>query len=136
MILRTIELPIELTNNNTGRTQHFGRSASQRKKYERIIRVKFGQQVPFSSKVEIVVQRVLAARQRLWDFSSVLRGNWKEIEDALVACGFLSDDGPEYVGLCIGDQDAETRLTSEGGFVRIYFLDAGTLNARVVLCGG
>jgi hypothetical protein len=136
MILRTIELPIELTNNNTGRTQHFGRSASQRKKYERIIRAKFGQQVPFSSKVEIVVQRVLAARQRLWDFSSVLRGNWKEIEDALVACGFVHDDGPQYVGLCIGDQDAETRLTSEGGFVRIYFLDAGTLNARVVLCGG
>jgi hypothetical protein len=136
MILRTIELPIELTNNNTGRTQHFGRSASQRKKYERIIRTKFGQQVPFSSKVEIVVQRVLAARQRLWDFSSVLRGNWKEIEDALVACGFMHDDGPEYVGLCIGDQDAETRLTSEGGFVRVYFLDAGTLNARVVLCNG
>ena len=133
MILRTIELPIELTNNNTGRTQHFGRSASQRKKYERIIRTKFGQQVPFSSKVEIVVQRVLAARQRLWDFSSVLRGNWKEIEDALVACGFMHDDGPEYVGLCIGDQDAETRLTSEGGFVRVYFLDAGTLNVRSVI---
>jgi hypothetical protein len=133
MILRTIELPIELTNNNTGRTQHFGRSASQRKKYERIIRAKFGQQVPFSSKVEIVVQRVLAARQRLWDFSSVLRGNWKEIEDALVACGFVHDDGPEYVGMCIGDQDAETRLTSEGGFVRVYFLDAGTLNVRSVI---
>ena len=136
MILRTIELPIELTNNNTGRTQHFGRSASQRKKYERIIRSNFGQQVPFTSKVEIVVQRVLAARQRLWDYSSILRGNWKEIEDALVACGFLHDDGPNDIGLCIGVQDAETRLTSEGGFTRVYFLDAGTLNARVVLCGG
>ena len=133
MILRTIELPIELTNNNTGRTQHFGRSASQRKKYERIIRSTFGQQVPFLSKVEIVVQRVLAARQRLWDESSILRGNWKEIEDALVACGFLHDDKPEYVGMCVGVQDAETRLTSEGGFVRVYFLDAGTLNVRSVI---
>jgi hypothetical protein len=136
MILRTIELPIELTNNNTGRTQHFGRSASQRKKYERIIRGQFGQQVPFASKVEIMVQRVLAARQRLWDSSSVLRGNWKEIEDALVACGFLHDDGPDYVGLCIGDQDAETRLTSDGGFVRVYFLDAGSLNVKGAICGG
>ena len=136
MILRTIELPIELTNNNTGRTQHFGRSASQRKKYERVIRAKFGQQVPFTSKVEIVVQRVLAARQRLWDASSILRGNWKEIEDALVACGFMHDDGPEYVGLCVGDQDAETRLTSDGGFVRVYFLDVGSLNVRGVICGG
>jgi hypothetical protein len=133
MILRTIELPIELTNNNTGRTQHFGRSASQRKKYERIIRAKFGQQVPFSSKVEIVVQRVLAARQRLWDESSILRGNWKEIEDALVACGFLHDDKPDYVAKCVGDQDAITRLTSVGGFVRVYFLDIGTLNIKSVL---
>jgi hypothetical protein len=133
MILRTIELPIELTNNNTGRTQHFGRSASQRKKYERIIRAKFGQQVPFSSKVEIVVQRVLAARQRLWDQDSILRGNSKELIDAIVACGFLHDDKPEYVGMCIGDQDAETRLTIEGGFTRVYFLDAGTLNVRSVI---
>lgn len=133
MILRTIELPIELTNNNTGRTQHFGRSASQRKKYERIIRSKFGQQSPFGSKVDVVVQRVLAARQRLWDSSSVVRGNWKEIEDALVACGFLHDDGPDYVGLCIGVQDAETRLIGDGGFVRVYFLDCGTLNVGSVI---
>jgi len=137
MILRTIELPIELTNNNTGRTQHFGRSASQRKKYERIIRAKFGQQVPFTSKVDVVVQRVLAARQRLWDSSSVLRGNWKEIEDALVACGFLHDDGPDYVGLCIGVQDAETRLTFHKAFmepfIRVYFLDCGTLNVGSVI---
>ncbi len=127
MILRAIELPIELTNNNTGRTQHFGRSASQRRKYERIIRGKFGQQKPFECKVDVVVVRVLAKRQRLWDYSSVLRGNWKEIEDALVACGFLHDDGPQYVGCCLGLQDAETRLNSDGGFVRIYFLEFGTV---------
>jgi hypothetical protein len=92
MLLKQIDLPIELTNNNTGRTQHFGRSASQRKKYERIIRSLFPKQKPFDCEVDIVVVRVLGKRQRLWDASSILRGNWKEIEDALVACRFLEDD--------------------------------------------
>ena len=127
MILRSIDLPIELTNNNAGRTQHFGRSASQRRKYERIIRKQFGQQKPFECSVDIVVVRVLGKRQRLWDASSILRGNWKEIEDALVACGFLHDDGPQYVGCCLGLQDAETRLTVDGGFTRVYFLESGSV---------
>lgn len=112
MILRAIELPIELTNNNAGRTQHFGRSASQRRKYERIIRKQFGQQKPFECSVDIVVVRVLGKRQRLWDASSILRGNWKEIEDALVVCGFLHDDGPDYVTHIVGTQDRLTRLVA------------------------
>ena len=131
MIHRVIDLPIELTNNNTGRTQHFGRSASQRKKYERIIRSAFGQQNACWCKVDIVVVRVLRAKQRLWDFSSILRGNWKEIEDALVACGFLDDDGPEYVGCVLGIQDAETRLSADGGFTRVYFLESGSIKFEV-----
>jgi hypothetical protein len=131
VIHRTIDLPIELTNNNTGRTQHFGRSASQRKKYERIIRAEFGQQNACWCKVDIVVVRVLRSKQRLWDASSILRGNWKEIEDALVACGFLDDDGPEYVGRVLGVQDAQTRLTGDGGFTRVYFLESGSINFEV-----
>jgi hypothetical protein len=113
MLLKQIDLPIELTNNNTGRTQHFGRSASQRKKYERIIRSLFPKQKPFDCEVDIVVVRVLGKRQRLWDASSILRGNWKEIEDALVACRFLEDDGPDYVRAVLGTQDRLTRLTQE-----------------------
>ena len=125
MLLKKITLPIELTNNNAGRTQHFGRSASQRKKYERLIRKEFGQQKPFDVSVQLVVIRVLGKNQRLWDYSSVLRGNWKEIEDALVACGFLHDDGPEYVKLVIGVQ--ETMGRERGPCVDILFLRAGTL---------
>ena len=113
MLLKQIDLPIELTNNNTGRTQHFGRSASQRKKYERIIRSLFPKQKSFDCEVDIVVVRVLGKRQRLWDASSILRGNWKEIEDALVACRFLEDDGPDYVRAVLGTQDRLTRLTQE-----------------------
>ena len=108
-LLRKITLPIKLTNNNDGQTRHFGISASHRKKYEKIIRAKFGQQTPFDVPVYIVVVRILGKGQRLWDYSSVLRGNWKQIEDSLVACGFLHDDGPEYVRLVVGIQDASDR---------------------------
>ena len=125
MLLKKLSLPIELTNNNAGRTQHFGRSASQRKKYERIIRNKLGQQKPFGVPVQIVVIRVLGKNQRLWDYSSILRGNWKEIEDALVACGFLHDDGPEFVKLVIGVQ--ETLERERGPCVDVLFLKSGTL---------
>jgi hypothetical protein len=129
VLIRKITLPIELTNNNAGRTQHFGRSASQRRKYERIIRAEFGQQRPFDVPVQIVVIRVLGKKQRVWDYSSVLRGNWKEIEDAIVACGFLHDDGPDYVKLVIGVQ--ETLERERGPCVDVLFLRSGTLEVNL-----
>jgi len=125
VLLKKIRLPVRLTNNNAGRTQHFGRSANQRKRYERIIRAEFGQQKPFDVAVQIVVIRVLGKNERLWDYSSILRGNWKEIEDALVACGFLVDDGPNYVKLVIGVQ--ETLERERGPCVDVLFLRSGTL---------
>lgn len=108
-LIKKITLPIKLTNNNDGQTRHFGMSANQRKKYAKIIRAKFGQQQPFKERVLILVVRVLGKGQRLWDQSSVLRGNWKQIEDSLVECGFMQDDGPEFVSLAIGDQDNSDR---------------------------
>lgn len=119
-LLKRITLPIQLTNYNDGQTRHFGMSASQRKKYEKIIRAKFGQQKPFDVPVRILVVRVLGKGQRLWDYSSVLRGNWKQIEDALVACGFLHDDGPQYVTLVVGVQDASDRTRESCTEVLFY----------------
>lgn len=104
MLIKTLQLPIELDNGNYGRTTHFGRSASRRKKYEKIIRSIYGQQTPFGIQVDLVVRRILGPKQRFWDSSSVLRGNWKEIEDALVACGFFVDDSPPYIRLTLGTQ--------------------------------
>lgn len=130
MLLRELQIPIELTNNNAGRTTHFGRSAAQRRKYERIIRAEFGQQKPYEIQVDLVVIRVLGKRQRLWDASSILRGNWKEIEDAIVACGFLSDDGPDYVRSIVGYQDRYLRLEADDSFqpfTIVRFLQAGSI---------
>lgn len=64
---------------------------------------------PFSFPVNITVTRILGNGQRLWDSSSIGRGNWKEIEDALVAVGWFVDDGPKYIKRTTFEQDASQR---------------------------
>src|SRR5690554_4369071 len=105
----TLTLPIELTNGNSGRGHAFWNSAKERKAYEEIIRTKFPRQRPFGVPVVVTVTRVLGRKQRLWDSSSILRGNYKEVEDALVACGFFHDDGPRWIRATHGLQDASRR---------------------------
>jgi hypothetical protein len=50
----------------------------------------------------------------------VLRGNYKEIEDALVACGWFVDDSMQYIAITIGKQD-ETRR-KEGPAIELEIL--------------
>jgi hypothetical protein len=107
--ITTLLLPIALTNGNAGRTQHFGASAARRRKYERIIRTMFPNQKPFDTPVLVKVTRVLGRGQRYFDSSSVLRGNYKEIEDALVAAGFFHDDSRTWIRNTIPDQDNSRR---------------------------
>ena len=102
MLPVTIQLPIELTNGNDGRGSRWFRSSAVRKKIEALIRSMGLVAQPFSHAVEVRVTRVLGKGQRLWDTSSIGRGNWKEIEDAMVACGWFHDDSPKYI--------AETRF--------------------------
>ena len=97
-LISSILLPIKLTNGNGGRGTAFWKSAKLRKDYEALLRRLGHVYEPFLYRVEIRVTRLLGPRERLWDFSSGLRGSWKELEDSIVACGWLTDDGPQYVG--------------------------------------
>lgn len=90
-------LPIQLTNGNDGRGSRWFKSANVRKSIESTLRAKKLVRTPFSVPVALIVTRILGKGQRLWDVSSCGRGNWKEIEDALVACGWFKDDGPKYI---------------------------------------
>ncbi len=90
-------LPIELTNGNDGRGSKWFKSANVRKKIEDKLRQLGHVRKPFDSLVEVRVTRILGPRQSYWDSSSIGRGNWKEIEDALVACGWFHDDSPKYI---------------------------------------
>ena len=101
MKTHSIRLPIDLTNGNEGRNKHFGGSAKKRKEYELLIRAytKSGEITPHGMNypLHVKVTRVLGKRQSKFDSSSLGRGNYKEIEDALVACEFFPDDSSKYI---------------------------------------
>ena len=122
----TFILPFELTNSNSGRGYHWGGSAKLRKKFERDLRALGLTRKPFTFPVIVHVTRILGPRQALWDSSSVGRGNWKEIEDALVACGWFTDDGPKYIRDTRFHQDATRR--PQGPAIEVIILDAMTQN--------
>lgn len=102
----TVILPLELTNGNDGRGHKFWSSAKARKDIEKKLRLKGFARSPFLFPVKVTVTRILGPGQRLWDSSSIGRGNWKEAEDALVALGWFVDDSPRYVTQTIFNQDA------------------------------
>jgi hypothetical protein len=104
-----IILPIKLTNGNTGRGTAWYMSASFRKKVEKKLRGLGLARSPFAMPVTVTVTRILGKGERMWDSSSVLRGNWKEIEDALVAMGWFVDDSTEYIHTTDGRQDDTRR---------------------------
>ena len=118
----TVTLPFELTNGNDGRGSKWFSSSKLRKKFEKDLRLIGMVRDPFPHPVEITVTRILGPNQSLWDSSSIGRGNWKEIEDALVACGWFVDDGPKYIKRTTFEQDATRR--HEGPSVEVAVMKA------------
>ena len=119
----TIQLPFEMTNGNNGRGSKWFSSAKIRKQFEDDLRKLRLTRSPYLFPVTVHVVRVLGKRQRLWDTSSIGRGNYKEIEDALVACGWFQDDSPKYITMTTFDQD-ECRKSS-GPFIEVTITQSG-----------
>lgn len=114
-------LPFELTNGNEGRTKHWYKSDKFRNYCEAKLRQQgLAKAQPFDCPVAVEVLRLLGPGQRLWDYSSGLRGNWKEIEDALVAVGWFTDDGPKHIKRVWFDQDASRREDGPSIVVSVY----------------
>ena len=120
MLLLREMLPIALTNGNEGRTKHFGAAASRRKKYERQLRQLGLVRHPFDMQVDVVVTRILGPRQQKMDSTSLGRGNYKELEDALVACGWFADDGPEWINYTLFRQDATRRDIGPATLIEVF----------------
>lgn len=116
-LLHKATFPFELTNGNDGRGSKWFSSSKLRIQFEKQLRDLGHVRTPFDRKVIVRVTRHWAKRQREWDSSSVGRGNWKEIEDALVACGWFVDDGPKYIRetryLQVPSVDGVPRITVE-----------------------
>lgn len=103
-------LPIELTNGNDGRGNKWFKSARVRDKIEEMLRQGgFVPNEPVEGLCAVRITRILGKGQRLWDADSILRGNSKELLDALVAVGWFVDDSPKYIAEVVGCQDASQR---------------------------
>jgi hypothetical protein len=126
-----VYIPIELDNGNTGRGGKWFSSAKERKKLEATLRaLGFARDKPIPYQCTVTVTRVLGKGQRLWDGSSVLRGNWKEIEDSLVALGWWVDDCPKYIKHTDGRQDDTRR--KEGPCVELLIKRVAVNEGRAV----
>lgn len=123
--IETIPLPVELTNRNAGQGHHWGATAASRKKIEDILRKRFLTRSPFLHPVKIEITRILGKGQRLWDNDSIGRGNSKQLVDALVSCGWFSDDSPKFITECDYRQDASRR--SQGPSVEISIWQSGPM---------
>ena len=104
-----LTLPIELTNGNEGRSKHWAPAHKRRREYELAIRAEYPRPKKVKTPCRMTVTRVLGKRQRKFDADSLGRGNAKEIIDALVAVGFLPDDGPRHVVEVTYRQDDSVR---------------------------
>lgn len=118
--IETFLLPFELTNGNDGRGGKWFNSAKIRKQAEQKLRSMNLNRKPFDFPVTVHVTRILGKGQRLWDSSSIGRGNWKEIEDAMVAVGFFHDDSPKYISETRWFQDPDRR--SLGPIIEVQIL--------------
>ena len=106
--MESIILPIKPTNGNDGRGRKWYRSSDVRKKIEKIL--SYTRRKPFTAPVRVTLVRILGPRESYWDPSSVLRGNSKELLDALVKLGWFRDDSMKWiVQPVIGVQDNSRR---------------------------
>ena len=122
--LWSIQLPFTLTNGNDGRGKAFWKSSNDRKRFESDLRLMGLVRKPFTMPVFLRVTRLLGSRQKLWDFSSGFRGNWKELEDAMVSCGWFFDDGPACIRGLVFEQRAATQKNLKPA-VLVEVFDAG-----------
>lgn len=135
-----IEIPMKLKNNNQGQGRHWSGSHKERRTateavadarvwtpatkesgvYQRLSdwtrAIQFGK----DEKLGLVVWRILGKRERLWDADSVLRGNYKQIQDALIEAGLAEDDSPKYIEWVLGRQDDSIRDQGPKVLIDVY----------------
>jgi len=118
-----VTLKIKLNNNNEGQRKSWYKSASDRKRFENMLRRLKLVREPFDQPVVVHVTRILGKGQQQWDMSSGLRGSYKALEDAMTACGWWVDDSPKYIREVRFFQNGDRR--KEGPAVLIEVFGAG-----------
>lgn len=106
-LLHEATLPVELTNSNDGQQKAWQRTHAIRRKFRKQLAGLNRQ--PFDVPTVVEVTRILGPRQRLWDYSSGFRGNYKQLEDTLVELGWWHDDSAKWIHGCVFRQDKSRR---------------------------
>jgi len=114
------KLPIKLTNGNDGQGHNWMRTQGYRKKYASLLQYRKLIRKPFKFPVQLVVVRILGPREKLWDYSNIARGSYKQLEDSLVACGWFKDDSPKYIKHVDFEQDASQRQNGPAVIIKVY----------------
>jgi len=100
-------LPWKLSNGNEGQDKDWRRADVTRKKAEQLARA--FRRRPMEELSLVTVTRILGRGERQWDCDSILRGNAKQLIDALVSAGWFYDDSPQWISGCLGFQDSTRR---------------------------
>lgn len=112
-------IPWELTNSNDGQGHHWHRTDKSRKLAQMACEG-LECRTPLDQPVLVLVTRILGKRQSKWDPSSILRGNWKQLEDELTQCGWWHDDSARWISYVIGDQDDTQRGNGPATKISVY----------------
>lgn len=117
--LYSLAIPIDLKNDNEGRSQHWRKANDRKAAYREILRP-YRRRNTFPKGVTLEITRILGPRQRKWDSDSVLRGSAKELIDTLVELGWFEDDGPEFIASVVGKQIADFRHDGPAVWITVY----------------
>ena len=129
----------ELKNGNNGQTKHWSSSHKAKQAWAKALKTayvltkngtefhldSFLECASPSSKQGLVITRWLSKGQRLWDADSVLRGEAKQLVDALVDAGVARDDSPKYITFVHGLQCDLQRKELSTGYVTVDVYSEG-----------
>lgn len=109
-------------NNGSGASKKRNRRSLTRDEAIHEIKRVLGRRPPKIRGYRVVlrVDRVLGPRQVLWDPPNVLTGNAKQLVDALVASGILTDDSDKYIADCLSGQIHDNRSLGPATRIRIW----------------
>lgn len=111
---------LDLKNGNDGRGNRWFSSAKIRKQYSAYLRAHGLVRQPFDRAVSLRIVRIIGPRQKAWDEDSILRGQSKELIDALCECGWFVDDRPKYIKQVLGSQEVNREI---GPAIRVEVYD-------------
>ena len=113
-------LRMPLTNGNDGRGTTWFPTAKVRREFAEYLASEKLKRQPFEHPVSLRIVRLIGRKQRRFDEDSLLRGNSKELIDALVEAGWFKDDSPKYILQVLGSQELDRE---NGAAIRVEVYD-------------